>query len=68
MSDTLALLAKYADICRDAAKYTDPAECAKAAEQWLVKLPANQQRLVREFLPHAAAIAKKVQERRVPRI
>ena len=62
---TLALLARYADLCRTA---LDPDERSKCISEWMAKLPANQQRLINDFAPHAAAIAKKIQERRVPRV
>ncbi len=60
----LALLAQYADICRDAAKYLDPEERAKCVAEWFGKLPANQQQLVNDLAPYAQNVARLIRERR----
>jgi len=59
----LALLAQYADVCREAGKYLDPEERTKAVGEWFGKLPANQQQLINDFAPYAKNVARLFKER-----
>lgn len=74
----IALLAEYADVVRNAAKYLDPEERTKAVAEWFGKLPTNQQQLINDLAPYAQNVARmfkqrqaapvlEMPERRVPR-
>jgi hypothetical protein len=68
MSNTLSELARFYEVCQNAAKYLDPEERAKCVAEWLGKQPPHVQRLAMDAMPVIQNIGKRIAERRVPRM
>ncbi len=68
MSNTLSELARFYEVCQNAAKYLDPEERSKAVAEWLGKQPKHVQRLALDAMPVIDNIGKRIAERRVPKL